>query len=624
MLSRACTCLFAILYLSVAVGCGGGGGSSSGSAAPGANSPPPPATGPDTPVPGADTAAEDLDASLSGLDFARFLDVATEAIALRDPEEVVASGLTATYTLPGTTLTNIGFAYQNVTLDMWQVIRTHLDQFDTQALTEEEQLSHEIYSWQADAALAMRPFLHYDYQGTYFLTGVAPETERFFSDLHPLETRNDALDYLARLELVDEKIRQLIVNLQEMEDEGVIEPSVTMEYALSVHRGVLHSTTTASPYYNRFAARLADIASIAANESSELKARARAILENQITPAYSELVDFMEKQLKRAPATIGVGQFPKGEAYYRERLHYHTTTAMSPEQIHELGLREVARLHAELRAKFDQLGYPASETLKQSLDRVAAEGGTTAARDAVAVYEALIDDAEIRMLTLFNRLPATEVIVIGGDEGGFYIGASLDGSRPGAFYASTSTNQPSYLMPTLAYHEAMPGHHMQIALAQESVLPLFRRTAIFNGYVEGWALYAERLAHDSGWYEGDLYGDIGRLYFENLRAVRLVVDTGIHHYGWSFDRAATYFEDNVGSSRGAAESNITRYSLYTGQATAYMIGMLKILELRERVQLALGDRFSLADFHSLLLDQGPMPLDVLEARVDQFIAGTGS
>lgn len=619
-------CLIVLVCLAALAGCGGGGGGGgSGAAAPSGNAAPAPAPTPaPAPDPGTDRAAQDLESSLSGLDFQSLLEVSVAAISLRDPEEVVAAGLADTFGLQGATLTDISFAYQNVTLDMWQVVRNYLDRVDIQALTADEQLSYEIYSWQVDQALAMRPFLHYDYQATYFLTGVPPETERFFSDLHPLESRADALDYLTRLALVDEKIRQLIANLKVMEGQGVIEPAATMGIAIDVHRGVMNSAISSNPYYSRFSNRLAAIPGISASEITELRSRARTIVENQISPAYSALVDFMVEQLGRAPAAIGVGQFPAGEAYYRERLRYHTTTSMSPEQIHELGLREVARVQTELREKFGLLGYPRGETLARSFGRVATDGGSTRSSNAVDVFVALIDDAEIRMQALFNRLPEAEVVVRGDNYGGFYIGPSLDGSRPGTFYASTSANQPTYLMPTLAYHEAMPGHHMQIALAQESELPLFRRIAIFNGYVEGWGLYAERLAYDSGWYASDPYGDLGRLYFENLRAVRLVVDTGIHYYGWSFDRAVTYFQDNVGSSRGAAESNIARYSIYTGQATAYMVGMLKLLELRDRVQAALGDGFTMAGFHTLVLEEGPMPLDILERRVDSEITGAAA
>ncbi|WP_026376871.1 DUF885 domain-containing protein [Aestuariibacter salexigens] len=176
-----------------------------------------------------------------------------------------------------------------------------------------------------------------------------------------------------------------------------------------------------------------------------------------------------------------------------------------------------------------------------------------------------------------------------------------------------------YDVSSLAYHEALPGHHMPIALAQETDLPLFRRQLVVTGFVEGWVLYAERLAGEYGWYEEDIYGDIGRLFYEGLCAARLVVDTGIHAFGWSFEQASEYFSENVGTSYGLAQSNIARYSVYTGQATAYMVGMLKIVELRERVRDALGDEFDIVAFHTLVLDAGAVPLTVLEKLVDQEI-----
>ena len=607
-----------VVVISALFGCGGGGSSSGGAATPEPDAPPPMAPPPVEPPP--DTAAKDLASELQGAKFSEILAIAGPAIALRDPQGVLADGLATTYGLTGTSLTNISFEYRSITFDMWQAVRDALNEIEADALTAADRLSYDIYSWLVDGALAQRDFMHFDYQASYFLTSVPRRLQRFFADLHPLETAQDARDYIDRLAAVDDTIEQLIENLQAMENEGVIEPAATLEFSIDVHRDIANTSASNSPYYQGVATRLAGIADLSDTESEDIQFQARDIITREITPAYRDLLNFMSAQLPRAPGDVGVGQFANGEDFYRERLRFHTTTSLSADEIHQLGLQELERIHAEQRLLFDQLGYPQEETLKQLFDRVGEDGGTVLAEDAVATYEAIIDDAQARMSVLFERLPETEVVVIGGANGGVYISASQDGTRPGAFYAGTVNDQPYYLMPTLAYHEAMPGHHMQIALSQELDLPEFRRGLTFTGFTEGWALYAERLAGDYLWYETDIYGDLGRLYYEGVRAARLVVDTGIHSRGWSFDEAAAFFQESVGTSLGSAQSNIGRYTLYPGQATAYMVGMLKILELRERMRDVLGDDFDIMNFHSLVLHSGALPLDILEQQVDAEIA----
>lgn len=277
------------------------------------------------------------------------------------------------------------------------------------------------------------------------------------------------------------------------------------------------------------------------------------------------------------------------------------------------------RIHAELRERFDNLGYPQDESLQQLFTRVALDGGTIATDQILPTYQQLVADAEGQMADLFSRFPQQQVRIVGGPTGGFYVRGSLDGTREGAFFAQNISPEPYFTMPTLAFHEAMPGHHMQIALAQETALPDFRRNYPATGYIEGWGLYAERLAGEYGWYEGDIYGDIGRLNFEALRAARLVVDTGIHVMGWDLEQAVAFFEENVGVSNNSAFGNIARYSVYTGQATAYMTGMLKIIELRERMRTAQGDSFDIKHFHNLVLDSGAVPLQVLDDIIDSAI-----
>ena len=273
-----------------------------------------------------------------------------------------------------------------------------------------------------------------------------------------------------------------------------------------------------------------------------------------------------------------------------------------------------------MRLIFAQLGYPQNETLEQLFARVEQGGGIIPAAQVKPTYEAIIAGAEARLGEAFDIFPSADVVVLDDPFGGFYIGPSFDGSRPGAFYAGTAVDEAYYRMPSLTYHESVPGHHTQIAIATDQDAPALRKLVRFTAFVEGWALYAERLAHELGWYRDDPYGELGRLQYEALRAARLVMDTGIHSLGWSFDEAAAFNRDNVGSPLGSSQGAAGRYSVWPGQATAYMVGMLKILEERQRAQDILGADFDLRDFHRALLSNGAVPLSLLDDVVDRYIA----
>jgi uncharacterized protein (DUF885 family) len=267
-----------------------------------------------------------------------------------------------------------------------------------------------------------------------------------------------------------------------------------------------------------------------------------------------------------------------------------------------------------------QLGYPQNETIPELFDRVATDGGIIPAASVLSTYEGIIDIAEQRLDAAFDIFPTADVVVKPDPSGGFYIGPSFDGTRPGAFYAGTTNNEPWFQMPSLTYHESIPGHHTQIAIAMEQDVPAFRKIVHVTAFVEGWALYAERLAYELGWYDNDPYANLGRLQYEALRAARLVMDTGIHDMGWSFDQAVQFNHENVGWSIGASQNAAARYSVWPGQATAYMIGMLRILDERQRAMDALGAQFDLKGFHRAVLSNGAVPLDVLSGVVDIYIA----
>jgi len=334
-----------------------------------------------------------------------------------------------------------------------------------------------------------------------------------------------------------------------------------------------------------------------------------------VQPAYASLARLLAAKEPLAPTALGVWQLPDGEAYYAHTLRRHVTAEVTAEELHQLGLRELESLHGEMRARFTALGFPEGETIAQGLNRAAQAGGTVPASQVVSTYTLIIEQAQARLGEAFDLVPSAAVVVVGGEAGGFYVPPSLDGSRPGAFFATATRPEARFGMRTLAYHEAVPGHHLQLGVAQDLALPLVRRVVGFTGYAEGWALYAERLASELGWYQDDALGDVGRLQAEAFRAARLVVDTGIHARRWTQAQAVQFMQDNVGFSPGAANGQVIRYAAWPGQATAYMTGALRLRALRERVRTTKGEAFDLKAFHRAVLSHGSLPLELLERVV---------
>jgi uncharacterized protein (DUF885 family) len=382
---------------------------------------------------------------------------------------------------------------------------------------------------------------------------------------------------------------------------------------------MVYDSARRTPFYTDFENKVITLLGVNDAEKQALLTAAEKEISESVLPAFQALVHHLEQLERAATDDAGVWKFPNGEEYYAYALRHHTTTDMTADEIHELGLQEVERIQAEMRLLFDELNYPQDEGLPDLFSRVARDGGSLSADQVVAGYEAIISKAEQKVGAVFDLQPSTDVIVVGGPIGGYYMPPAIDGSRPGAFYARVNGSEPKFGMPTLAYHEAVPGHHFQIAIAQELDLPSFRHGVHFTAYAEGWALYAERLAWELGLYEGDPYGNLGRLQAEAFRAVRLVLDTGIHAKRWTYDQAVAYMLENTGLSRGMVEFEIARYITWPGQATAYKIGMIKILELRQRAMDQLGDQFDLIEFHNVVLGNGAMPLAVLERVVQDYI-----
>ncbi len=327
------------------------------------------------------------------------------------------------------------------------------------------------------------------------------------------------------------------------------------------------------PFYTGLEQKLEPLSNITPAEKESLFGEAEAVIRDSVQPGFQNLVDELETLKQSAPRQIGLGSLPDGKEYYAYLLRHHTSTEMSAEDIHQLGLSELEKIHAEMRRVFTSLGYPEEENLPELYQRAARDGGIL---EGSEVYDAYLQvrsrKRKPKPRPLFSRVPKADVIVQPDPIGGFYMPPSMDGSRPGIFYASTGGSTPKYVIPTLVYHETIPGHHTQLALVGELGLPLFQTVASFNGYVEGWALYAEKLMAENGVYDDDPYGYLGYLQFAARRAARLVIDTGIHTKGWNIDEATRFMVENTGMGERDSKFEAARMAVMPGQAVSYYIG----------------------------------------------------
>jgi len=582
-------------------------------------------TGNNAPPPAGPTASEQLLTDLQGLSLDDYYTTSVAALVQRSPETLVWRSLLDIYPQPTPSLDNLSDAFQRETFAMYQVALIALRTYDRSILDAAAQLNYDSYEWFLQDVVDRQQFIYYDYPATYGGFGVPRDTEQMFTEVHPIDSYQDALDYIARLGGVEQKYAELVDHLELQRQNGIIEPALTMQVAINQISSMASMNASDNPYYTALVEKMAGHPAITDAQRNDLSSQALSIVDASVRRGYQNLLSKLQSLLPIAPAQIGVGQFPNGGAYYDYTLRHHTTTDLTAAEIHQLGLDELTRIREEMDDIFiNQLDYDLSQNppLQELFARVATEGTIIPAASVKSTYETIIDLAKQNVGDAFDIFPSTDVVVIGGPFGGYYIGPSRDGTRPGAFYAGTTVDEPWFQMRSLAYHEAVPGHHTQIAIGLDQNLPVARQVTRSTAFIEGWALYAERLAWELGWHDNDPYSNLGRLQYEALRASRLVMDTGIHSMGWSFQTAWEFNVANIGATRGASEGAAGRYSVWPGQATAYMVGMLQILSERQRAMDALGAQYDIKDFHRALLTNGALPLAFMDTIVDQYIADT--
>jgi uncharacterized protein (DUF885 family) len=555
------------------------------------------------------------------MDIDAFFEESFRRWVIRDPEILTSLSLADTYGVGDASLTDISDAFLRETQSLEASVLDLLRGYDRASLSTSQALTADVYDWFLDDLVRGHPFLYDTFPVNPSILSVPYTLYMLFTVWHPLKNRQDADDYIARLSQMGTKMTQLIDGLQRRQERGVILPARLIPSVKADIDTIGYDIPPTHPYYAAFADRLTGVSD---DERQVLLEQVTAKLSEVVTPAYHDLSNFLRAAQPVAPAEVGVWQFVDGEAYYAQCLRHHTTTDLTADEIHDLGLQNVERIHAEMRSLSAELGYASETSITDLLRQVEQRGGYYGGQAAVDAYEDAIRGAEAMLPEAFDIFPGSPVVVVGGPEGNFYDPAPYDGSRPGIFYASIEEGAAVYAVKTLAYHEAVPGHHVQVTIGLEQThLPTLHRNMQFSAFVEGWALYAERLMWELGAYADDPLGNLGRLQSEVYRAARLVVDTGIHAKRWSFDQAVEYLGWAAGLPPGWAVSEVARYCTVPAQAVSYYVGFLKILDLRRRAQDALGDRFDLKAFHRTVLVNSALPMSILESQVEGYIARGG-
>jgi uncharacterized protein (DUF885 family) len=442
----------------------------------------------------------------------------------------------------------------------------------------------------------------------------------------PFDSTKHYEDYVARLNQVPRVIDQLIEVLKQGEKDKLMPPRFLLEKVVTQCKSIADPAGEAS-VFGKPVVKFAD--SIPEADRKRLHDAVIAAVDSKVRPAYKKLGDFIAKDYApKGRAEPGLWALPNGDTLYRYDVEHQTTTNKSPEEIHQLGLAEVKRIEAEQSKVATQLGYKDLPTMRAALDKDP-KTHATSRQQIVDLYKKYIDQMQPKLPELFGLLPKTQVEVLPVEEfrekeasGAQYNQGTPDGKRPGRVYVNTYdfANRTTTNIETTAYHEGVPGHHMQISIAQTLPgLPPFRQQGGYNAYAEGWALYSERLGKEVGFFQDPL-SYYGHLSDELLRANRLVLDTGVHYKHWTRQQMVDYFHAHSSQDEPSIQSETDRYIAYPGQALSYKMGQLKILELRERAKTQLGEKFDLRAFHDEILNGGALPLDVLEARTNAWIA----
>ena len=505
--------------------------------------------------------------------------------------------------------------------------RAGLDAYGPEGLTGQELLTWKIAAWFFDDLLRQAELRYSGYRVNQ-ISGVTVNMPQFLTDTHVIKNEKSVRRYLSRLREFGRVLRETHARVIDDRANGVIPPDFVIEKALVGMNKFIAGGAENSPLVTTLGPKLDELEDVDEAAAAAFINDATQLVSSEVIPGYKAIIILFESMLPEATHDAGIWRLPNGEAIYAANLRSNTTTQYSPEEIHATGLAEVDRIEGEMLDILDSqgvMGDSFAQRIRVLMDDPAHQFPNTdeGRAEMIAYLEAFDQKVMAIAADYFVTIPPQPLEIVRVPEysqdsspGGYYSGPALDGSRPGRFYINQkdTADNPRWTLPTLMIHEGSPGHHFQISTSQliEGV-PLLRRLSPFNAFSEGWALYSERIAKtDMGLYEDDPLGDLGRLQAEMFRAVRLVVDTGMHAKRWSREQAIEYMTAKTGMTNEEVTREIERYVVWPGQATAYKTGQLALLEMRKDTEDALGERFSLKDFHEAVLMNGAMPLDILK------------
>ncbi|MDO6447246.1 DUF885 domain-containing protein [Colwellia sp. 1_MG-2023] len=506
---------------------------------------------------------------------------------------------------------------------------------DINKLDPQTKISRTLYIQKLENSIADHKWRFHSYPVNQMF-GLHSQIPAFLINQHSIANEKEAQDYIARVQGTKTLLKQLVDNLKLREERGIIAPKFVFEHVIRDSNNII----TGAPFEKGEASTvLADFTrkvnnlEIEEEKKSALIKAVETALTTYLKPGYDDLITYLNHLESKADDRDGAWKFPEGEAFFNNALKRTTTTDLTANEIHEIGLSEVSRIHDEMRVIKDKVGFEGDLNAFMEFMRSDKQfyyvGDEAGKARYLSEAVALIDDMKGRLDSLFLTKPKAELKVKAVEAfreksagKAFYQSPAPDGSRPGIYYANLYDMEamPTYQMAALAYHEGIPGHHMQMAIKQElEGLPMFRKYGGYTAHTEGWGLYSEMIPKEIGLYQ-DPYSDFGRLAMELWRACRLVVDTGIHTKKWTREQGIEYYVNNTPNAKSDAVKMVERHIVMPSQATAYKIGMLKIVELREKAKTALGDKFDIREYHDIILKNGPVPLNVLENFVDEYIA----
>lgn len=576
-----------------------------------------------------------------------FYDKIFVEFAISDPEVVTQMAIPVLYDRTKSDLTDVSDARQWENFNKMKETLATLRSYNFENQSDENKLNTRILEWYLAVQAESEAYFYYDYPVNQMF-GVQNNLPSFLENSHKMRDESDIEAYISRLSKFEIKFDQVLEGLHIREDRGIIPPKFMITRVIDEMKGFTGQNESIALeedpnpvkrniLYTNLNKKITEVEGLTEEQKQEFMTRVEEEIRSTVFPAYQKLIDYFSELYQKANTDDGVWKFSDGENFYRYMLKQNTSLNLDPAEVHAMGLSEVERIKQEMwnilisegyQDTTQNIGDVIQELNKQ--ERFLFPNDDNGRQAALNEYNLILDEISAGLNDAFDIRPKAGLEVLRvpefkeeGAAGAYYNRPAMDGSRGGLFYANLRDMKEvvKFGMKTLAYHEGIPGHHFQVAIQSElEGQPIFRTISLFTAFTEGWALYAERLAWELGFYENDPFGNLGRLQAEMFRAVRLVVDTGIHFKKWTREEAIDYMVANTGMTPSSVTTEIERYIVMPGQACAYKIGMMKILELREKARSELGEKFDLKKFHNVVLKNGAVPLEILEDLIDGYIA----